>query len=367
METGLVALSAIILANISHKAIEGKSNSLLSKMLTIILSVLAVLLRVEFGYILASVVISISISCIICHRTNLALRIKYAFSKSLPFIIGGLLGACIIVLIFGNFLPDSAIAKQSQSGTLYVLKTLETIFTAHFAASFFGIGLLILWVTSLVFAYRTGQNNVRVFILVTNTGILLFILLLLITQQQIQGIRYFIFIEVFLIALNILCLPNVGQIFKPRKSAYIVFIITLIWIAFDSVIFYRLQSGRSESYKHFVETDYNYLENMKGIAWDIGMVGYFTRADILDVSGIVNGRKKASLTNEQRLESFSKEKIYFVFVNDSQLKAIKKFIDVSNWRIVGEFDFPNVSGKPDSHYLIVNPYVLPSSYRSMNY
>jgi hypothetical protein len=367
METGLVALFAIALALATHKTIiEKEEPSISSTLLISVLAALAILLRVEFGYILAVAITVISIHGVIAGSPDpLALKLKHTCKKTSPFVLGGIAGFALILIIFGRLLPDPAVAKQEYSGSMKLFDVFDSvlwILKAHVGASFFGMGLLIVWAVSASLAYRTNQNAIKYCVLAANSSMLLFILLLLLSHQDVQGVRYYIFIEAFLVALNYLFLSNTRQDVRPKPIAYLVFVIMLLWITFDAVSFYKISAGRSETYKRFTETDYSYLQNKRGIAYDIGMIGFFTKGYILDMSGLVNGRQKAELSSERRLEAAASDMVDFIFANSDQLRDINAYIDTSTWNTLGEFDFPNASGNPDTHFLIVRSGVFLSDH-----
>jgi hypothetical protein len=360
METGLIALFAIALALVTHKRIiEQEEPRISSTLLISVLAALAVLLRVEFGYVLAVSIAVISIYGIMNGPNDpLAIRLTYTCRRIFPFVLGGIAGFALILIIFGRILPDTAIAKQEYSGSMKVFEVLDSalwIFKAHAGASFFGMGLLILWAASAFLAYRATQNAGKYCVLAANSSMLLFILLLLLSHQDVQGVRYYIFIEAFLIALNWLFLSTARENVRLKPIAYPLFIVMLLWITFDAAAFYKISAGRSETYGRFTETDYSYLQNKRGIAYDIGMVGFFTQGYILDMSGLVNGRKQAAISSERRLEEAADATVDFVFANAEQLELVNKYVNTSTWRTLGEFDFPNSGGNRDTHFLIVRP------------
>ncbi len=83
------------------------------------------------------------------------------------------------------------------------------------------------------------------------------------------------------------------------------------------------------------------------------MIGYFSRGDILDPNGLVNGREIARIASSERLELLKNNTIDFVFVNEGQRNILEKYFDLSNFVYAGEFQFPNSRSGDDTHYLLV--------------
>ena len=82
--------------------------------------------------------------------------------------------------------------------------TLFVFGSAHAAASMFGALMLGACCVSAVFAYR--QLDRRRFVLAINAALPLFVILVILRQQSIQGFRYLVFIEFFLLEFNLLML-----------------------------------------------------------------------------------------------------------------------------------------------------------------
>ena len=356
METGSIMLASILLAVATDKIARGKA-SLSLRVGTVVLGAAAVLLRVEFGYILAVAIAALGARNLAAGGAKAGEGWRKAAVETAPFVLGGLLGSAVILVVFGHLLPDTAVAKQIHGDS--PLAVLRTILLTHAGASLFGVGMLGLWMFSALVAYRVSTHEVRVYLLVANASMIVFCGLLIVTGQAIQGVRYFVFIESFLGALNILTLSGMGWRSPRLWQLGLLTAVFGAWFCYDLVIFYRISAGRSETYRRFAQVDYTYLSGHKGIAYDIGFVGYFTRGYILDPHGLVNGRAVARLTMAQRLSQYAREPVDFVFVNDRQRQEVQSYLDVSDWQDVGQFDFPNFSGHADTHWLLVRPGVVP--------
>ena len=86
------------------------------------------------------------------------------------------------------------------------------------------------------------------------------------------------------------------------------------------------------------------------------MIGYFSQARILDGNGLINGLDVARMTRTDRLHLFvTSRPVRFIYANAGQLAALNGVLDVSHWAVRETFDFPNFSGDPDRHFLIIRP------------
>jgi hypothetical protein len=86
----------------------------------------------------------------------------------------------------------------------------------------------------------------------------------------------------------------------------------------------------------------------------VGFIGYFSHATILDGNGLVNGLAIARQPRAERLREFvQRHPIRFVFVNEPQLHELATVLDAQDWETRASFDFPNFSGNPDTHFLLV--------------
>ena len=208
------------------------------------------------------------------------------------------------------------------------------------------------------------NHQENIFSILVNFSLPFMLILVALKGQIIQGIRYFIFIESFLITFNYLYFynnfdnPNLLHFNKIKKSFLIfLFTITTLWFINDFHALARISKGRSETFFNLKKQDFTCFRESKTIAWDVGMIGYFSNSYILDVNGLVNGRDIAKLSNELRIKSFIKNnKIDYIFANESQYNSLNQFIDLYDWLEIGRFDFPNFRvDSSDTHYLLKSP------------
>jgi hypothetical protein len=346
METGLVVVIAIAIAMIS---IDRK----LPKWISVGVGAIAVLVRVEFLFVL---------SLAFAGRLALSSPVSLWFSRDKIQLwlgaaapaIGGLIGLAIILLVFGHVLPDTAIAKRFSVTDTSVIGTFYSIAYTHISSSLLGVGLVILWIMSMAASANTVEERKRLSVVVVNSGIPVFFMLIAITNQPIQGIRYFIFIYTFVICWNVAITTCEWP--ALRIQWFVLFGAILgVWMAADIYMVYRISAGRSQTYRTFASSNLAALNGRPGIAWDIGFVGYFTEGTIWDVNGLVNGRENAMLSPKDRLIKYAQIPLDFAFANKEQLKALRDAGLAQNWVCILHADFPNASLKPDRHWLLVSP------------
>jgi hypothetical protein len=354
METVAVAITAIVLGKFASDLVNKKlANADL--MAYFIVCFFATMLRVEFLFVIALIVSGWVL--------NLVLNLTKAETDKttwppITLLLGGLFGVVTVWWMFGYVLSDAAVAKAGMSSDLSLSKLGEYLFgviRVHVAASFFGLATAICWLWS-AFELVKEKKNV-VYSVALNSGFLVLFLLIVFRQQALQGYRYFIFIEFFLTAYNIYslrrCEARVTDHKVPRLVILVACVLIAGWQFFDFTRLEVINSGRSLTYARFSNSDLSYLNKEIGIAWDVGMIGYFSDGYILDPQGLVNGRKYASMKGADRLSIFPLANVDFVFANQEQIDALKPYLNVNGWTEVGQFDFPNFNKLPDTHYLLV--------------
>ena len=129
------------------------------------------------------------------------------------------------------------------------------------------------------------------------------------------------------------------------------------WFWHDFYTLDKISEGRSQTFFNLRNQDLSCLKNKNLIAWDVGMIGYFSKSFILDPNGLVNGRELAKLNEDDRLNLFiNKSKIDYVFLNDNQMREVGKYLELTNWINLGAYAFPNFKkNSQDIHYLLKSP------------
>jgi hypothetical protein len=367
MESGMTAVAAIALGFLSSRISGDLSTSkALPSWLYLAVGFGTVLLRIEFLYAVAIV------------TAAWTLRMAIRFARSSPdeapplnraacvwlLASGALLAALVEWQTFGHLLPDTAIAKAASGLPIVSLSSLfgfaAAVGRAHLGSSFFGVATPVALALSGIALLSTTRE--KAFAIVVNTGVPLFFLLVFLRQQAVQGYRYFISVEFFVLAFNLYSLEaepgkNAEPVEVRRKWPIVVIVcILLAWISYDLGKLKLITDGRAAGWETFASMRPGFLKARRGVAWDVGMVGFFTDGYILDPNGLVNGRKAATLSPEGRRSAICKRSdIEFVFANSGQLDQISQCLNLSGWRELGRFDFPNFNGLPDTHLLLVSP------------
>jgi hypothetical protein len=128
------------------------------------------------------------------------------------------------------------------------------------------------------------------------------------------------------------------------------------WQCLDVSRLIVISAGRSQSFEKFASANLDSLVGKTGVAWDVGMIGFFSNATIMDPNGLVNGRHLAGVRKEERLREIgSLKSVDFVFVNDAQRSEIESYVHTAGWIDRGRYNFPNFNGNLDTHRLLINP------------
>ncbi len=135
---------------------------------------------------------------------------------------------------------------------------------------------------------------------------------------------------------------------------------------FETQTMYRVLTHRSETMRAFEAQHLDVLQERRGVASDIGYIGYFSGAEICDLAGLVNGRPAARRSSAERNQACVRTNPEFLFVNVSQLGPLQRLADFSGWQVCGRYDFTNVRTL-DSHYLVVRPAIAEEVCRATGY
>jgi hypothetical protein len=289
-------------------------------------------------------------------RPSVARRFEVALECS-HLVSGGLLACAVIVWKMHVLLPDTAVAKSLGRGHWFNVLH-DTAITLGGAFSF-GVGMLFFWLLTLLLLVRRSRR-MSLANLLANVLFPTLLSLSSLRGQQIQGVRYFAWTFLFSSLWNVLQLGQLPPVpaLETRRRDYLlvgVFLALLaVGLPFESIVMYRVLVQRSKAMRTFEGQHLEVLQGERGVASDIGFIGYFSKADLCDLAGLVNGRAAAHLTKLQRLDACARSNPEFLFGNTSQLGPLATKLDLSRWQICGQYAFNNVR-TPDSHYLIVPP------------
>jgi hypothetical protein len=271
-------------------------------------------------------------------------------------LVGGLLALALIRFKMHYFLPDTALAKSDGvSNWLVTFFVTGKIFAGALS---FGAGLFFLWLLTIFLAVRAGRFSITT--LLANLAFPALFSLAASRGQQIQGARYFAWTLFFSILWNIFELSGVPDDHRAQSQnnrlAFCFLALLVLAMPFESSMMYPMLRDRSALLKEFEASHFESLEGKRGIAYDIGFIGYFSRADICDLAGLVNGRDKARETTQERLVGCLASHPDFMFVDLSGIRYAAEYLPrqlpIDDWQICSRYDYKTVK-QNDPHYLVV--------------
>ena len=188
--------------------------------------------------------------------------------------------------------------------------------------------------------------------------------------QEIQGARYLVWCFFFSICWNLLELRRIDAEMRPVPAprALAAFLICCVAVLpFESHWMYRVLSTRAHTMRNFMTEDIAAsLQRRLGVAGDVGYISYFSRSNICDLSGLVNGRMTARMSADQRVQNCAAQHPEFALLNSSQADGIGADLDMSLWKVCGEYDFGNLRDT-DRHYLLVAPELADATCRATGF
>jgi hypothetical protein len=354
METGLILCFVTAICAVSFLQAKRETTTALQYIAFAVLALFAILLRTELLLLcfIASAIIMWSRR--FPRSGDVAFRQKIrSVSGSSHLLVGSFVALATILLTMGSLLPDTALAKSDGianwlgvlSGSVHVLAGAMT----------FGIGLLVLWLATLLLVILA--NCLSVPVAFANAVFPILIVLACLRGQQIQGARYLVWTFYFSVIWNILELSRCPlQTPKSQRNVLGIALLTIFLVAlpFEIRTMHHVLTARARTLEKFEGEHLEELRGKRGIAMDIGYIGYFSKADICDLAGLVNGREQATRKPVQRAEFCVANRPEFIFLSESQLGSFQQFMDTKDWQVCSHYDFINVSS-PDTHYLLVPP------------
>jgi hypothetical protein len=258
--------------------------------------------------------------------------------------LGSGLSLLFIRVTMGHLLPDTALAKEG----LRFFDVLAT--TAHeiAATGSCGLGLLLLWAVSAVFAWRIDPRST----LIANLPFPVLVFLAAIKGQQMHGIRYVIWALLFSIVWNLLLSASVSRP-RPVFLAAFACVLAVCWTV-ELPIVLRIDRGRAGTLNAMQQAHLDRLHG-EGVAADVGYIGYFSGAPICDMNGLINGRTAALMTYDRRSQACMAAKPAFLFLSANQIGYLDSNYNIdsqADWFNCGSVDFTNV-GSTDRHWLLV--------------
>jgi hypothetical protein len=228
----------------------------------------------------------------------------------------------------------------------------------------FGIGLLALWLAGMAFNLR-ARNASRWVILLPNLALLVLWCVVAARGQFVQGIRHLLAPLVFTIAANAALLgattlrdlrvPMPTPLLRKPLARCAAAVLALGFVA-ELAMFHAIVESRTAAFLDMRALQLAALHDAEGIAWDVGHLMYFTKGQVCDVSGVVNGRRTARTPESQRLEDCLQRDVAFLFVtSDNAVEIIEKAGSrFAGWPVCGQYLFRNVRAT-SPHFLAVSP------------
>src|SRR5438270_11930605 len=283
-------------------------------------------------------------------------RLFQALLSGSHLLLGGLLALAFIRLKMHYFLPDTALAKSDGVADWFVaLYVTGKVFAGALS---FGVGMFLLWLLTIFLTLRARRFSITT--LFANLAFPALFAMAASRGQQIQGARYFAWTLFFSILWNIFELSGVAPADRLQtqnhRLVFCFLALLLLVLPFESRMLYPMLRDRSALLEQFEGSHFESLQGKRGIAFDIGYIGYFSRADICDLAGLVNGRDKARQTTQERLAGCLASHPDFMFVDLGGIRYAANYLPaklpIEDWQICSRYDYKTVK-QNDPHYLIV--------------
>lgn len=278
---------------------------------------------------------------------------------------GAGLAIFVIVATMHVLLPDTAVAKSH--GLAHWFNPIHDTAVTLGGAFSFGTGMFLFWLITLALVAGVSPGRIPTSsTLLANALFPVVLGLASLRGQEIQGVRYFAWTLFFSIVWNILELESIrARSLQPASSVQSIdrrsvvllgafLVLLVVELPFETQAMFRVLTTRSETMKSFESQHLEILRGKRGVASDIGYIGYFTQAGICDLAGLVNGRAAARLTSVERDQACARTNPDFLFGNVGQLESLAGLADFSGWVVCGQYDFANVRTL-DTHFVAVRP------------
>ncbi len=348
METGIASVAAVGLALITSRT-HSSSDRVRQIVGEFLLAFTATLLRIDL------LVLVLAVAILELGRPEPRARLT-----GVAVCCGALAAIIMTMMIDLHLLSDGAVAKHDPGGIDTFL--LKAAATAHLAAGSFGVGLVAAWVASW---WRLNRDNwmktaQRARFAVVNLLGPVFWLVAILSGQITHGIRYFVPFYVFTVVCNAKARralgPDGGQAAdkvvhgRPMRLAAVCVVFACLWVA-ETMSLRTVVASRSRALSALERAEFRSSAGRSLLAFDAGMVGYFSRAEVCDPRGLLNGRAFAELSYRERLAQCWRQDPAFVFLSPAQESLLPV---VNDWPICVALAMGNVRSL-DIHRLRARP------------
>jgi hypothetical protein len=355
METGIVMCFVGLLCVLTFRESTRNQITPRSYLGFLILGTVMVLLRTELLLLCGISSLILTLNSVASARRPKTFKTYLKTSlQSSHLVVGGLIAVAGIVWKMHVLLPDTALAKSH--GPSIWRGVLTASLTVTLGAFTFGAGMMLLWIATFVLLLRARRITLST--LGANSLFPVTVALACLRGQEIQGIRYLVWTMFFSILWNIFELDMVQPAGTSTKResghilAYALIALVILVQPFEARAMYHVLRGRAKIMDIMEGQHLDVLADRLGVAADVGTIGYFSKADICDLNGLVNGRAAAAMSPAQRAAACVARNPGFLFVNVPQLTDFSHYLTISQWDVCGDYDFTNVRSE-DLHYLIV--------------
>lgn len=345
METGLGAILSILLALAARptgsQELPGWQTGGMA--LAFLLGLVAVLTRVELSLaIFFAVLASLPL-----------LPVRRLVQRPLFLAAGGLTGMAILYAVFGQVIPDTALAKQTVPTGFFA--ALYQVGRSTASSLTFGLLAVLLWLGSFLLAWKHTRGRATGSLLLANLLFPTLVASIAWRGQILHGVRHVLWAYLFLIAWNLSAIgATAGENARTRRALFpavgaAAILLAAAW-TWEGTRVARLLDARNHLFLAMRSQSLERLRESTGAAFDIGFIAFFSDARMLDFSGLVNGRAMAVMPIAERTAQIVAKRPDFLFLSHSQTVHLQGALDLDAYSVCERYRLPTLSGG--------EPYVL---------
>jgi hypothetical protein len=366
METGLGLCFVALLCWVTFRQSTHRTVNSLQYLAFTVLGLLSVLLRTELILLCGLSFLILVWQSLFTEGTGAKSKGSFkAIVNVSHLLLGGILALAFIRIKMHFLLPDTALAKATGVASIDTVSTTAKVLAGALS---FGAGMFLFWLLTIFLLVHARRFSITTFF--ANSAFPILLALAMLRGQQVQGARYFEWTFCFSVLWNILELGRISPLpsEKQPKSrlAYVFLAFVLLMLPVESIVMYPMLKSRSTLLQNFESDHLERFQGKRGVAFDVGLIGYFSRADICDLAGLVNGRQKARETTGQRTAECVASHPDFLFLDSGNVTQVIPSGSFNDWQACSRYyDFKNVNTW-NRHYLIVRRANAPAVCREVS-